>query len=171
MTTGLGVLVVAVLLLPVHYADAQTPSWPGESRGRPYAPPAWARTWERGVPAVPTLVIPPPITGASDSAEGGASVCTAEFTKLHEEVEQKGIAAQAADQRHAPRKEMCKLITSYAATEARWIDVIEANVQTCRISIRVVNQLEETHANTDRTRVRICADFADPDVFSPRLHH
>jgi hypothetical protein len=52
----------------------------------------------------------------------------AEFMNLREEVEKKGLAAKAAGQKHAPREEMCKLITAYAASEAKWVKFTEAGV-------------------------------------------
>jgi hypothetical protein len=40
MTAGPRVLVLAILLLPIGYADAQTPPWPGEPGATQAAPPA-----------------------------------------------------------------------------------------------------------------------------------
>jgi hypothetical protein len=97
----------------------------------------------------------------------------AEFTKLREAVEKKGIAAQAADRRHVTRKEICEYITAYAAAEARWIDFTEAGIKTCSIPARIVNQLQELHANTERTRVKVCADSVAPNALPPlwpRMH-
>ena len=62
---------------------------------------------------------------------GGPPPCLAEFTKLREDVEKKGLAAKAAGAKHAPREEMCKLITSYAAAEAKWVKFTETGVQSC----------------------------------------
>jgi hypothetical protein len=82
----------------------------------------------------------------------------AEFMKLREEVEKKGLAAKAAGQRHAAREEMCKLITTYAASEAKWIKFTEAGVGgTCGIPPQIANQLRQVHANTEQTEEKICA--------------
>ena len=87
----------------------------------------------------------------------------AEFARLREDVEKKGIVAKAASQRHVSRKEMCGYITTYADREARWIDFTEAGVQTCGIPAGVLNQLKQVHANTEQTRLKICADSVAPD--------
>jgi hypothetical protein len=111
------------------------------------------------------------MTDALIQAEGGAPPCMVEFTRLREEFEKKGIAAKAASQRHASHHEMCKLITSYAATEARWIDVVEASVQICGIPVRILNQLQEVHANNERARVKSCTASVAPDGLPPlRMH-
>jgi hypothetical protein len=91
----------------------------------------------------------------------------AEFTKLREEVEKKAMAAKAAGQRHAPRIEMCRLITNYTAAEAKWVTYTETNEQDCGIPLQIVKQLKQVHSNTEQTRVNICADSVAPSM---RMH-
>ena len=175
MTAGPRVLVLASLLVPVGYADAQTPPWPGESGTTPSAPPASAplkpgRPWPSAAPQdVAPMPGMSPMMGAPRPVDGGAPQCMAEFTKLREAVEKKGMAAKAAGQRHVTRKEMCEYITAYAAAEARWIDFTEAGVQTCGIPAGIVNRLQEVHANTERTRVKVCADSVALNGISPLM--
>jgi hypothetical protein len=80
----------------------------------------------------------------------------AEFTKLREEVEKKGMAAKAAGQKHVGREEMCKLITVYATAEAKWVKFTEAGVGSCGIPVQIANQLKQVHSNTEQTREKIC---------------
>jgi hypothetical protein len=87
----------------------------------------------------------------------GVPPCMADFTKLREEVEKKGLAAKAAGQKRASREEMCKLITSYAASEAKWVKFTETGVGTCGIPPQIANQLKQVHANTEQTKEKICA--------------
>jgi hypothetical protein len=151
MTAGPRVLVLAILALPVGYADAQTLPGPGE-------------------PGAPQVVAPMP---GMSPVDGGAPQCMAEFAKLREEVKLKGMAAKAASQSHVARKEMCEYVTTYAAAEARWIDFVEAGVRTCGIPAGIVNQLQKVHADTEQTRVKICADVVAPNALSPlrpRMH-
>jgi hypothetical protein len=111
--------------------------------------------------------------GAPRPVDGRDPSCMAEFTNLREAVKKKGMAAKAAGQRHVARKEMCEYITAYAAAEAEWIMFTEANVRTCGIPAGIMNQLQEVHANTERTRVKICTDSVAPDGLSPlwpRVH-
>jgi hypothetical protein len=101
----------------------------------------------------------PPVGGGGmmGGGGGGAPPCMAEFIKLREEVEKKGVAAKAAGQKHVGREEMCKLITAYAATEAKWVKFTEGSVQTCGIPPQVANQLKQVHSNTEQTREKVCA--------------
>jgi hypothetical protein len=80
----------------------------------------------------------------------------AEFAKLREEVEKRGLAAKAAGQKHAPREEMCKLIMDYSASEAKWVKFTEAGVGACGIPTQIANQLRQVHANTEQTKESIC---------------
>jgi hypothetical protein len=91
----------------------------------------------------------------------------AEFAKLREEVEKKGMAAKAAGQRKVGREEMCKYITTYATAEAKWVKFTESGVQSCGIPVQVANQLKQVHANTEQTREKICT--AGPAQVAPSL--
>jgi hypothetical protein len=98
---------------------------------------------------------------------GGMPPCMAEFAKLREDVEKKGMAAKAAGQRKVGREEMCKFITTYATAEAKWVKFTESGVQTCGIPAQVANQLKQVHSNTEQTREKICA--AGPAAAAPSL--
>src|SRR4029077_5008367 len=88
---------------------------------------------------------------------GGTPPCLAEFAKLRDEVQKRGLAAKAAGQRKVSREEMCKHITAYNAAELKWVKYTETNVQTCGIPAEVVQQLKQVHTNTEQTRAKICA--------------
>jgi hypothetical protein len=118
-----------------------------------------AKPWPGDAPQVSAPVptpapAVPPMTGGGGAA--GQPPCMAEYVKLREDVQKKGMAAKAAGERKVPREEMCKLITSYAASEAKWVKFTEAGVQTCGIPAEVANQLKQVHANTEQTREKIC---------------
>ena len=93
--------------------------------------------------------------------------CMAEFAKLRDEVQKKGMAAKAAGQRKVAREEMCKYITTYATAEAKWVKFTESGVRTCGIPVQVANQLKQVHTNTEQTREKICA--AGPSAAAPSL--
>ena len=88
---------------------------------------------------------------------GGMPPCMAEFTKLREEVQKRGLAARAAGDRKATREEMCKHITAYNSAELKWVKFSESNVTSCGIPVQVVQQLKEVHGHTEQTREKICA--------------
>jgi hypothetical protein len=93
--------------------------------------------------------------------------CMAEFAKLRDDVQKKGLAAKAAGQRKVSREEMCKHITAYSAAELKWVKYTETNVQSCSIPAEVVQQLKQVHTNTEQTKERICA--AGPSAGPPSL--
>ncbi len=166
-------LLIAVAMLPAAHAAAQTVPWPGD------APKAGASApWpgERSAPSPgmsPMMSAPSPgmspTMGAPRPMGGGAGMppCMAEFAKMREEVEKKGMAAKAAGQRKVGREEMCKYITTYATAEAKWVKFTESGVQTCGIPAQVANQLKQVHANTEQTREKICT--AGPTMVAPSL--
>jgi hypothetical protein len=88
---------------------------------------------------------------------GGMPPCMAEFGKLREDVEKKGMAAKAAGQRKVSREEMCKHITAYSSAELKWVKFSETNITSCGIPAEVVQQLKQVHNNTEQTKGKICA--------------
>jgi hypothetical protein len=109
--------------------------------------------------------------GGMGGGGGGAPPCMAEFTKLREDVEKKGIAAKAAGQKHVAREEMCKLISSYAAAEAKWVKFAETGVSSCGIPPQIATQLKQVHSNTEQTREKICtAGPGGGPAAAPSLH-
>jgi hypothetical protein len=162
MASGRRALVLAVLLLTASRAAAQTLPWPGE----PGAP-AQAKPWPNDAPqagaAAPGRGAP--VSGGIPLGSGaGGSPCLAEFTKLRGEVEKNGLAAKAASQKHASREEMSKVITNYAASEAKWVKFTEASVGACGIPPQIADQLKQVHANTEQTKERICTADRAPGV-------
>jgi hypothetical protein len=91
----------------------------------------------------------------------------AEFAKLREDVEKKGMAAKAAGQKKVGREEMCKYITTYADAEAKWVKFTVSNVQSCGIPPQIADQLKQVHSNTQQTKQKICA--AGPVAAAPSL--
>jgi hypothetical protein len=112
---------------------------------------------------------PSPMGGGGMGGGGGMQPCMAEFVKLREEVEKKGQAAKAAGQKHASREEMCKLITSYAASEAKWVKFTETGVGSCGIPTQIAVQLKQVHTNTEQTKERICTAGAAGPGAPPSL--
>jgi len=100
---------------------------------------------------------------------GGPPPCMADFIKLREEVQKKGLAAKAAGQKHASREEMCKLITGYAASEAKWVKFTETGVGTCGIPPQLATQLKQVHANTEQTKEKICTAGPAGPAAAPSL--
>jgi hypothetical protein len=91
----------------------------------------------------------------------------AEFTKLREDVEKKGMAAKAVSQKKPAREEMCKYVSAYADAEAKWVKFTVSNTQSCGIPPQVADQLQKVHAGTEQTRQKVCS--AGPSSAAPTL--
>jgi hypothetical protein len=120
-------LILAVSVLAVCQAGAQTLPWPAD--GAEQAAP---------IPGIMAPALSPPQTSVPP--------CMAEFTKLREEVLKRGEAAQAAGQHKVSREETCKHITAYAVAELKWVKFTEAGVSSCGIPAQVAQQLKQVHA-------------------------
>jgi hypothetical protein len=150
-------LLVAIMMLAAQHATAQqaavqTLPWPTDPP-RAGAPPPWPGTPSASpMPAAPMAAVP-----ASPFGGGGAPPCVAEFAKLRDDVQKRGLAAKVAGEHKVSREEMCKHITAYSAAELKWVKYTEANVQTCGIPAEVVQQLKQVHSNTEQTKEKICA--------------
>jgi hypothetical protein len=153
------ILIAFVAMFPAGHAAAQAQMpWPGDppqsGGGAPWP-------GERAAPSSPMMGGASPMMGGGPppmgGSAGGAPPCMAEFTKLREDVEKKGMAAKAAGTRKVGREEMCKYITTYADAEAKWVKYSESNVQTCGIPNQIVTQLKQVHTNTEQTKQKICA--------------
>jgi hypothetical protein len=89
---------------------------------------------------------------------GGEPPCMAEFTKMREDRDKKGMAAQtAAQSKKATREEMCKLVSALADAEGRWVKYAEAHVQSCGIPPEIVSKLKDGHTHTEQARKNLCA--------------
>jgi hypothetical protein len=170
-------LLIAVAMLPAGHAAAQTVPWPGDAPKAgaaapwPGSAPSPGMSPAMGAPSPgmsPMMGAPRPMGGVGGGGGGGGMPpCMAEFAKLREDVQKKGMVAKAAGQRKVGREEMCKYITTYATAEAKWVKFTESGVQTCGIPMQVVNQLKQVHANTEQTKEKICA--AGPAAAAPSL--
>jgi hypothetical protein len=157
-------VVLPALMLAEGFADAQTLPWPSDPQPQRGA----AAPWPGERPAAPTASVspmmgspmmmgaPPQMGAPRMGGGGGEPPCMADFVKMREEVEKKGKAAKAAGQKHASREEMCKLITSYAASEEKWVKFTEAGVGSCGIPPQIAGQLKQVHAGTEKAKEKIC---------------
>jgi hypothetical protein len=162
-------LIAAAAVLPACYAVAQTLPWPTDAP-RPAASAPWPGAGAPAGAAMPAPAMSP--MGAPPQASplgggGGMPPCMAEFAKLREDVQKKGLAAKAAGQRKVSREEMCKHITAYSVAELKWVKYTETNVKTCGIPAEVVQQLKQVHTGTEQTKEKICAP--GPSAAPPSL--
>jgi hypothetical protein len=111
----------------------------------------------------------PPAMASPFGGGGGMPPCMAEFGRLRDDVQKRGLAAKAAGQRKVSREEMCKHITDYSAAELKWVKYTESNVTSCGIPAEVAQQLKQVHSNTEQTKTKICAAGPGPTAAPPSL--
>jgi hypothetical protein len=168
MGTCQRLLLVAIMMLAAHHAAAQTLPWPTDAP-RAGTPAPWPGERAPASPmAAPTMAPMVAVPQASPlGGGGGMPPCIAEFAKLRDDVQKRGLAAKAAGQRKVSREEMCKQIMAYSAAELKWVKYTETNVQACGIPAEVVQQLKQVHTNTEQTKEKICAPA--PAAAAPSL--
>jgi hypothetical protein len=103
---------------------------------------------------------------ASSAAAQPLPECVTQFTAIRSDVEQRGLAAKAASEKHASRAEMCKLVTAYGAAESKWIEFAEGNMSKCGIPKDIVAQLKTVHARTAEGQKKLCTAGFQPG-FAP----
>ncbi len=104
-------------------------------------------------PVVPSATPPP----TKPPQVIGQQACVAEFARLRDDVQKKGLAAKAANERKASREEMCQHIIAYSSVESKWVQFTESNVTLCGIPADTVQKLKDVHRNTEQTRKKVCA--------------
>jgi hypothetical protein len=106
-----------------------------------------------GMPGMPGMQSAPP----------SASPCDG-FLPLRNDAQKKGAAIGAAQQRHADRQEMCKLLTAFSAAEAKATQFLEKNKTWCGVPDQALASAKETHLKTEHFREVVCAPAPQPKV-------
>jgi hypothetical protein len=176
MRAGYLPLVMAFAVAPVLQAGAQNLPWPGNAptaapqsqaavTPAPMSPaPMTSPTPMMGSPMMGApmgapMAAPPGGMGGGGMGGGGGNPppCVAEFAKMREDVQKKGLAAKQASEKHVSREELCKLITVYSSAEGNWLKFTEKGVAACGIPAEIVSQLKQVHGRTETAREKICA--------------
>lgn len=96
--------------------------------------------------------------------------CMQEFLKLRADAEKKAAAIKLASEHKATPKEACHLFTVFAAAEVKLIKFAAESGVWCGMPDQVLAQMKQSHAQTDKLRVRICqAAAAPPPPTGPTL--
>jgi hypothetical protein len=133
-------------------AQPQQATWPAS------APKAQPQPQQAPWPSSPQPMATGPAMGGPPMAPTATQEqCVREFTTLRQEVEKKGMAAKAGNEKKVTREEMCKLVSIYATAEAKWIKFSADNMAKCGIPKQLVDQLKGTHTHTADARKKLCA--------------
>jgi hypothetical protein len=91
--------------------------------------------------------------------------CFQDFAPLRGEAEKRAGVLQAAIKRKAPREELCGLIKSFGAAEAKVVAFIDKNQQFCGIPADAVKTMKTNHQRTVASTNQVCA--AGPTAARP----
>jgi hypothetical protein len=93
--------------------------------------------------------------------------CMNGYLPLRQEAEKRGALIKAAGAQHAPADEVCKLIGSFAQSEVKMIQYLEAHAQQCGIAAEVGEQLRTGHKNTEGMLEKVCDAAKQQDGRKP----
>lgn len=103
------------------------------------------------------------------SAQLGASSPCNNFVKLRDDAREKGSAIEAAQKRQADAKEVCALVTRFAAAEGTAVKFLENNKTWCGIPDQVVSQAKLNHEKTLKFRTVVCSNAPEGRPKAPTL--
>ncbi|HEY2533274.1 MAG TPA: hypothetical protein VGJ20_35975 [Xanthobacteraceae bacterium] len=96
------------------------------------------------------------------------SACN-DFMKLRDAAREKGEAIGAAEKRQADRKEVCTLVTRFAAAEGAAVKFLEDNKTWCGIPDQAVSQAKLNHEKTLKFRTVVCSNAPEARPKAPTL--
>jgi len=82
--------------------------------------------------------------------------CVAEFSRLRGEVEKRGAAAKAINDRHGSREDLCKALTTMVAAEGKWVSYSEKSQASCGIPPDLIKELKTNHDHMLKVRKQVC---------------
>jgi hypothetical protein len=95
------------------------------------------------------------------TAQGGPQ-CGDDFVKLRDDAQKKAMAVQAGGKGHIDRKEMCALVTRFAAAETQVVKFLIDNKTWCSIPDQAISVSKTNHEATLKFRDTVCAEAPKP---------
>ncbi|MGH7249196.1 MAG: hypothetical protein ACREH9_13940 [Pseudomonadota bacterium] len=78
------------------------------------------------------------------------------FIQLRKDAQHKGLAIGAAEKRHADRKEICTLVSSFTVAEAAALKFLVGNKAWCSVPDQAIAAAKATHEKTLKFRTAVC---------------
>jgi hypothetical protein len=88
--------------------------------------------------------------------------CQAEFTKLRDDIQNKGKSLQEAGKRKVPAKELCARIVSYSNAETNMLNFLTKRAQECGVPPEAADSLKKNRGKTAELRTKICSAANNP---------
>jgi hypothetical protein len=99
---------------------------------------------------------------------GGGAQCN-DFVKIKAEAEKTGTAVRTANEHHADRKEVCALMTRFAASEGAVMKFLDDNKTWCGVPEQVIKVVHANHDKTLKFRTAVCAEGPENKPKAPTL--
>ena len=160
---GWGRILPVGIVLWASAAAAQAP-WPAQQPQQQQQAP-WPGQHSAAAAPMAPMMGSPGMSPMGGGGGGGAPPCFTEFTKLRTEVEKRGAAAKAANERHAQRDEFCKVITSLAVAAEKWAKFTEKEAKGCGIPGDAVTQIKGESEHLGKIKTQVCS--AGPAAAGP----
>jgi hypothetical protein len=88
---------------------------------------------------------------------------------LRDDVQKNGEALKAANERHAPPAEACKLFKAFLATEAKFVQGMQANQQVCGVPPQAVKNMQEEQGKVTMVAKQVCDVAEHPRPNGPTM--
>lgn len=95
--------------------------------------------------------------------------CVQEFFKLRDDVQKKGLAIKAANDRKAPAREACQLFGVFISAQTKMLKYANDNKVWCGIPQQVVEDIKQTITKISEVRTRVCQAAVSPQPSGPSL--
>jgi len=118
------------------------------------AGPALAQVQPRQAPANPFNQPPP--------QQQDEPPCMKDFAKLRDEAERQAAAVMTAQKNKVPLPEACKLLTTFAASQERFLAFAKKNEVWCGIPPQLIQNISKGHDNVVKARTKVCQMAAQP---------
>jgi hypothetical protein len=82
--------------------------------------------------------------------------CFKDFAPLRAEAEKRANAIKAGMEKKLPREEICTLLKTFSAAEAKVVKFIVTNAQSCGIPPEAGAQMKANHGRTLRSQKQVC---------------
>jgi hypothetical protein len=126
---------------------SSAPAWPsGPQGGVPAGAPSGGGGWPSGPPGGPA---------------GNQAKC-ADFQRIGTDTKKKADAVQAAINAKADRKQVCTLLTTFAASEAALIKFLEDNKTLCGVPDQAITAQKAGHEKSLKFKTMACSDAPGP---------
>jgi hypothetical protein len=92
-----------------------------------------------------------------------------DFGKLRDDAGKKAMAVRTANEHHADRKEICTLVTRFAAAETLMVKFLETNKTWCGVPEQAIAAAKSNHEKTLKFRTVACSSAPEAHPRIPTL--